>query len=360
MVSESLQLSVLRPTFSWVGIHCWFCLQYGRWTCWVTEIFDSRSAFQPHQPPAYIPPVWHPAAQWQRRRQLQNLVVVLAVQFPPLAEAGAESFSHCYDPCFFHFYPLVGIAVEDQIQRYPRARCRAGSTERRGGRAGRHRYDHRVRCELQRDPVLQALSASQEWEGLWREDGVGSWCSLTVTSNSGGWLLPHLGDSTPEPAISGAHLDEAGGFFTALPWVLSTSEGHLSAIKPMAGNSPAPECPLPWHLCWWPVLKYPGTTWAVPDPALGWNREVCCLCHLKRSQRSFKLVGGQQQALVLGAVYSRLCAAEADAMEFSQSWGYNIMGLWCWLVLKTAQACFSVLTNTGAETCQKALKEHPK
>lgn len=43
------------------------------------------SAWQPHQLLAYVPSVWHPAAQWQRGRQLQNPVLESEVQFPRLA-----------------------------------------------------------------------------------------------------------------------------------------------------------------------------------------------------------------------------------------------------------------------------------
>lgn len=212
--------------------------------------------------------------------------------------------------------------MEDQIQQHPRARSGAESAERHAGGAGRRRYDCRVGWELQWDPGLKALFA---WEGQEGHSAVKErWCEQLMHSycDQQQWWV-----ATAPPWRQRAHLSQPShghswmklkAFSQALPRVLSTPEDHLSAMKTMAGNSPCFR--KPWHLCWWPVLKYPGiaSEWPVPDPALGWNREVCCLCHLKR--RSFKLVGGQQQALVLGAVYSRLCAAEADTMEFWQSW----------------------------------------
>lgn len=90
------QLSLLSHTFSGAGIHCWFHLQSGGRASWFTGILISVSASQPYQLPARISPVWCPAAQWQRERWLQNPILMLEVQFPPLAgKQAAASLSCC-------------------------------------------------------------------------------------------------------------------------------------------------------------------------------------------------------------------------------------------------------------------------
>lgn len=99
MVSESSQLSILSPPFSWVGNYCWFCLQYGRWTSWVSGTFNSVPALPPHQ----LSPVWHPAAQWQRERTAKSSSGVRSPIPYACWQEGAESFSHCYNPYLFFF-----------------------------------------------------------------------------------------------------------------------------------------------------------------------------------------------------------------------------------------------------------------
>lgn len=263
------------------------------------------------------------ALQHSDRQEDSCEILVLEVQFS-CWEAGAESFSHCYNPCFFHVYPLTGPAVEDEIQQYHRARCWAESAERCDGRARWHRYDHSVGWSCTGTQCCRPWLVVRRKRGCEHHGVKGRWCGQLVQSFCDQQLWWVATESTPEPAISWAHLDEAEGFFTGSP-MSSVSEDHLSAWthKPMAGNSPGSRkstALAPLLMACTKVSWHHGRVGSV-DPALGWNREVCCLCHLKRSQRSFRLVGGQQQALVLGAVYSRLCAAEADTTELSQSWG---------------------------------------
>lgn len=159
--------------------------------------------------------------------------LVLEVQFP-CWEAGGESFSHCYNPCFFH-PPHPGTAVEDQIQPYSRARSWTESAERCDGRARWHRYDQSMgwNCSVAQccEPCLVVRRKRGNVSTMvWRGDGVGTWCSLTVTSKSGGWQLPHLGDR--------AHLSQSPhghtwmklkAFSQVVPWVLSAPGSHLSA-----------------------------------------------------------------------------------------------------------------------------------
>lgn len=320
-VSESLQLSILSPTFSRVGVHCWFCLQYGRWTCWVTGIFKSVSAFQPHQAPAYIPPVWHPAAQGQRR-QLQNPLLVLEVQFPALAGKQVLNPSLTVTiHAFSVFLPWLTQLWKTKYSKRPEqgAGLRAQSAAPEDGTGMTAGWADSCTGTPSASLVCFWGTRGAQWsegEMVWATGAL-----LLSPATVVGGSCPTLETATPQPDISWAHLDEAEGFFTGYPM------GSVNLRRP-------PFCyeTNGWKKSWLQkasapllmacsILKYPGITseWAVPDPALGWNREVCCLCHLKR--KSFKLVGGQQQAWVLGAVYSRLCAAEADTMELSQSWG---------------------------------------
>lgn len=195
MVSESSQLSILSPPFSWVGNHCWFCLQYGRWTSWVSGTFNSVPALPPHQ----LSPVWHPAAQWQRERTAKSSSGVRSPIPYACWQEGAESFSHCYNPYlfffFFSFLPPAWHSCGRWNTATPQSKvldweCRAAW---RKSRAAQVRPLGGLGTAVW--PVLQALLGSGEQERVWAR-----WCerdmvwATGLTSSSGGWQLPHLGD----------------------------------------------------------------------------------------------------------------------------------------------------------------------
>lgn len=181
MVSESSQLSTLTPAFSWVGIHCWFCLLYGRWTSWVTGIFDSMSALQPRQLPAYIPPVWRPAAQWQTGRQLWNPGVR-----SPILLLGSRSWiflsllQPMLFPCLPPHWPSCGrwntaIPQSKVLGRERRAVWWKSQVAQVWPQRG---------LELHWDPVLQALVGGEEEEGVWAP-----WCEGEMVWATGAVFL---------------------------------------------------------------------------------------------------------------------------------------------------------------------------
>lgn len=248
MVSESSQLSKVSPPFLWVRIHCWFCLQYGRWTSWVSGIFNSVSALPPHQ----LSAVWHPAAQWQRERTAKSSS---GVRNPiPYAcwEEGAESFSHCCNPYLFFsiFAPCLAQLWKMKYSNTPEQgaglRVQSGAAEELGGAGTATGWAGN--CSVTSAANLAWLWGTRGAVStvVWRGHGVGNW------SDQQQWWVATASpwrQSTPEPAISWAHLDEAEGFFPGSPrgsvslrrlvFCMNLWNQWLEIVL-------APQSPLPW------------------------------------------------------------------------------------------------------------------